>query len=164
MVLYSLFIALFEAYSAFIREAITGALDGLRSSPLSGWLLVLSKTLTSTTYMITQMLLFAVIARAFTFNARIAWAPLIAWITVVALFLAAVSGFVSASLAYSEARTGSVALLVLVLSIPYLKTAVDPLTDLLAGVAPEPRVLASLTLASLGFTGFAIALGGVVLE
>ena len=164
MILFALFLSLFESYASFIKESLQGTLDGLRASPVEGWVLVLARTLLSWLILGTGLLVFAATLDAFSYNVSVAWPPLAAWSLAVALFLASIAGFVAATLSHGEARTGSVALLVLVLSIPYLRIAVDPLATILAGVYPDTSIMVSLWAVAGAFTGISLVLGGLILD
>ncbi|MCE4624995.1 MAG: ABC transporter permease [Desulfurococcales archaeon] len=164
LIIFTVMTGLFEAYSSFIREALTGTLDGLRAAPVEGWLLLASKALVSSLWVWLELIIFAATAAIFTLGLNPSWPPLLAWTVGEAVFMGGISSFVSASLSYGEARAGGVALLVLSLSIPFLRVSVDPLIVSLSGTYPSPGGLASMSIAALGFTAFTVVLGGLTLE
>ncbi|MCE4626046.1 MAG: hypothetical protein F7B78_00130 [Desulfurococcales archaeon] len=164
MIAFALFLALFESFAGFIREALSGTLDGLRSSPVESWILILAKSTYSYIFLFSQLMLFSIIVKVFTIGLVVAWTPMLLWAGGVSLFLASVSAFVSASLSFGEARTGSVAFVVLVLSIPYLRVTVDPLITAFSGAHPPIDSLTSIWLGGASFLGFALVLSSAILD
>jgi len=159
-----LFLALFTGYSVFLREAYQGSLDGLRAAPVERWTIIMAKTLFALILLYPQILLFTVILDAFTFGLDPAWPPLLAWAAATSLFLAAITSFSSASLAFGEARSGPLVMVMLVLSIPYLRIAITHLATILSGVYPPPGALLGLAAMAWAFTGLALFLGNYILE
>lgn len=164
LVLVSLFLSLFTGYAAFVREAATGSLDGLRAAPVDRWLIYLAKLLYVLAMTLPQLALFPLIVRAFTPGLEVAWGALAAWLGATSLALSAVTAFSSASLSFGEARAGPMVMVMLVLATPYLRVALDHLTTIMAGAYPPASGLAGLWLAALSFAGLTVALGGYVLE
>lgn len=164
LIAFALFLALFESFASFIREAISGTLEGLRSSPVESWILVLAKSIYSFTYIFTQLLLFSFIVKIFTIGVHIEWTAAILWSGGASLFLSSVAAFVSASLAFGEVKTGSVAFIVLVLSIPYLRITVDPLITIFSGVLPPVQSIIVMWLGGVSFLGFALVLSSAILD
>ena len=159
-----LFLSLFTAYSTFLREAYQGSLDGLRAAPVDRWAIVLAKTLYGLALLFPQIIFFTVIVDAFAFGLDPAWPPLIMWAGATSLLLASISSFAGASLAFGEARSGPLVMVMLVLSIPYLRIALDHLATILGGVYPQPGALLSLWAMAMAFTGIALFLGNYILE
>lgn len=162
--LYALFLSVFTGYSAFLREAYGGTLDGLRASPVERWVIFLAKSLLSLALIYPQILLFTGILGVFTQGLHVAWAPLAAWAGAASVFLASLTAFVSASLSHGEARAGPLLLLVLVLSLPYLKSSLAHAVDILNGAAPEASGLLSDWLVAAGFAAVALYLSEFILE
>jgi len=162
-VLAGVFQAIFTAHAGMVREALRGTLDGLRAAPVEGWLLAASKLLLAWPLILANLAVFTAVAAAFS-PLSPDWVHLAAWLAAASLFLGAASAFVSASLSQGEARAGTIALLVLALSVPYFLTAIDPLAAALSGAAPAAGQLPTLWLGAAGFALLALALGGVVLE
>jgi len=164
LILVALFQGMFAGYTAFLKEAYRGTLDGLRLAPVERWALAASKLTLTLATTLAQLLVFTAIAAAFTPGLQVDWTSLAQWAAATSLFIAAVSAFVSAGMAFAEERSTPLALLVLVLSIPYLRAAAPPLQAALQGAAPAAGELAVLWLVAAGFTGLSIALTSIVLE
>jgi len=164
LILVALFQGLFAGYSAFLKEAYRGTLDGLRLAPVERWTLAASKLTLTLATTLAQLLAFTLIAAAFTPGLQIHWASLAQWAAATSLFMAAVSAFVSAGMAFAEERSTPLALLILVLSIPYLRAAAPPLQASLQGVAPQAGELGVLWLVAAAFTGLSLALASIILE
>ncbi len=162
--LYALFLSVFTGYSAFLREAYGGTLDGLRASPTDRWVIFTAKSLLALAFIFPQILVFTLVLKIFSGGLEVAWLPLPAWTGATSVFLAALTAFVSASLSYGEARAGPLLLLVLVLSLPYLKASLSHLSDILNGVAPEAAGLLTDWLVAAGFTAVAVYLSEFILE
>ncbi len=162
--LYALFLSVFTGYSAFLREAYGGTLDGLRASPTERWVIFLAKSLLALAFILPQILVFTLVLKLFSGGLEVSWLPLLTWAGATSVFLAALTAFVSASLSYGEARAGPLLLLVLVLSLPYLKSSLAHLSDILNGVAPEAAGLLTDWLMAAGFSAIAIYLSEFILE
>ncbi len=164
LLLVSLFHGLFAGYSAFLKEAYRGTLDGLRLAPVERWIVVSSKLLISLALMLAQLAVFAAVAAAFTLGLEVYWPGVASWLASTSLFIASVAAFVSAGMAFAEERSGPLAMIILVLSIPYLRAAAQPLQLSLQGTAPGPGELGVLWLVASGFAGLAVALASIVIE
>ncbi len=164
LILVSLFHGLFTGYTVFLKEAYRGTLDGLRMAPVERWLIVVSKLVLATTTILVQLLVFAVAATLFTPGVSVEWASLLSWVGATSLFIGAASSFVSASMAFAEEKSGPLAMIILVLSIPYLRSASAPLSWTLQDLAPGGGELPVLWMISAVFVGIAVGLASIIIE
>lgn len=163
MILVSLFLSLYASLSSFLKEAYRGTLDGLRAAPVERWLVASAKLVVSFILILAELLLFSLVLAAFS-PVRPAWPALLSWIGGTSLFLASVASFVSAGMAFAEESSGPLAMILLVLSIPYLRSAHAPLSLSLGGTYPEPGSLAALWGMAAVFGLLVIGLTSLVLE
>ena len=162
--LLAIFLAVLGGYALFLREAYTGTFEGLRASPVERWMLVLSKLVVSLLLMIVQLGAAAVVIVAFTPGLDPYWPGLLLWLGATAVMMSGVSAYASASLAFAESGSATMILVVLVLGVPYMVQAFGQLVMLMQGVALALPELGFLWLGGLGFSGVAVALGGIILE
>ena len=162
-VLTALFISLFTGFSAFTRETYKGTLDGLRVSPVERWMIVAAKTIVISMLILPHMLFYAILVYVFTPGFSVEWVSYLLWMGATTLFLSSITAFVSAALSFGEARTGPMAMTILVLSIPYLRIALDVLADIFEGVWVAGSLTGLWGMAGV-FVGLALLLGGYILE
>ena len=160
----ALLLSVMASYSAFAREAAWGTLDGLRASPVPGWLHLAAKVAVVTALVAAQLLVLAGVADLLTPGASASWPHLAAWILLASPALAAIASFTTAVTAFGEQSGGAPALALIALAAPYLHGASGGLEAAMAGAAPPPGSLEALAASSLGVVVLLVALGGVVLE
>lgn len=162
-VLTALFISLFTGFSAFTRETYKGTMDGLRVSPVDRWLVIAAKIVVIAILIFPHLIFYALLVYVFTPGFTLEWILYLSWVGATTLFLSSVTAFVSSALSFGEARAGPTAMTILVLSIPYLRIALDTLIEVFEGVWAMGSSMSLWSMAGI-FAGLALFLGSYILD
>lgn len=155
-----IYVSINAALHSFISDRESGALDGLRLSPVDPGLVALAKMVIAYPLILAGGLAYLASVAFLTG----AWTPYsIPWTIASSLAFAAISGLAASILTFSEKPGLLAPQMVAALSLPYLLAATPPLNAAAAGLEPGGRGVAALAV-PIAITTASVALARAALE